>query len=208
MHQFQVGKSGFDTVFTDGSPGAFDQHGRLRRTNSLESLFPSAWSADKSYAATSGRSASSELKFHVDSQSGDVAQYESERLAALPKSEWSNWANRHVSLPHEVTVTPDARVLIRRFRIGNARLFAFERNIEYKMSEDLKQAGGNENLEKPIVLEATLASTAFVYDLEKQQFLADTNRVHFKLDSWKPTILALLTNKVSDSELLARLAQQ
>jgi hypothetical protein len=98
-------------------------------------------------------------------------------------------------------------VRVHRFRLGNARLIAFERNVNYQMSENLKQAGGNEHLEVPIELEATLAAPAYVYDLNTQQFLAHTNRVRFKLDPWQPTILALLTEQVPKDELLTTLAR-
>jgi hypothetical protein len=78
-----------------------------------------------------------------------------------------------------------------RFRTGNHRLLAFERNIDYHMSEDLKQAGGNEPLEHPVAVTATLPDMAHVYDLNAAQYLGRTNRFSFVVDPWRPSLFAL-----------------
>ena len=99
----------------------------------------------------------------------------------------------------------EARVRIHRYRVGDARLLAFERNVDYQMSENLQQTAGNEFLEKPIELEATLAEPAFVYDLGALKFLAQTNRVRFKLDPWQPTFVVLWRERIPPAELLTTL---
>jgi hypothetical protein len=203
IHNQQM-ETALGTIFADGSPGVFNAHGRLRTPKSF--FFPPRLSEEESFVTWIEHPTPSETNIRIDSIKDDIAQYEAERLSAGPRNTWTDWASRHVGLPREVTVSPNARVRIHRFHVGGDRLLAFERNIEYKMNENLKQAGGNENLEKPVELEASLPSLAYVYDLDKQQFLAHTNRIQFKLAPWKPTILALLTNKVSDGELLTRLA--
>jgi hypothetical protein len=97
---------------------------------------------------------------------------------------------------------PEARTRIHRFKLGAARLVAFERNIDYHMSEDLKQAGGNEALEKPVELEARLAKPAHAYDLRSGRYLGRTDRLRFLLDPWQPSLFALLDEKVADSDVV------
>jgi hypothetical protein len=207
LERYRRARAGFRTIFCDGTPGAFDQHGRLRPTNPLEQLFSPTLSTTASFVSRIQPSSSGEVEVKAESRPGDIAQYEADRLSAKPKTDWPDWARRHIQLPRTVTLSADARVRIHRFRAGDARLLAFERNVNYQMAEDLKQAGGNENLEIPIELEATLAAPAYVYDLNTQQFLAHTNRVQLKLDPWQPTILVLLQKRIPQDELLTTLAR-
>jgi len=206
LQRFQQGQSGLQTVFGDGSPGAFDQHGRLRSSNPLE-LSPLTSSIDASFVSWTERTSQSKVMLRTDSQPGDIASYERDRLRAESPAAWTDWASRRVRLPRTVTVPTNARVRVHRFRAGGARLLAFERNVNYQMNENLKQTGGNEQLETPVELEATLDTPAFVYDLHSQEFLARTNRVRFRLDPWRPTILALFTNRVPNGELLTELTR-
>jgi hypothetical protein len=104
-----------------------------------------------------------------------------------------------------VDVPLESRTRIHRYLLGKARLLAFERNITYHMSEDLKQAGGNEALEKPIDLEAKLARSAHVYDLRTQQYLGQTDRIRFRLDPWQPSLFALLTEKLPAENIVTQL---
>lgn len=207
LDRYRRGRAGFRTIFCDGTPGAFDEHGRLRATNQLEQLFPPTPSAAASFVSWLQPSSSGTAEVKTESRPGDIAQYEADRLSARPNTGWLDWARQRIQLPRAITLSVDARVRIHRFRVGDARLIGFERNLNYQMSENLKQAGGNEHLEVPVELEATLAAAAYVYDLNTQQFLAHTNRVRFKLDPWQPTVLALLTNQVPQDELLTTLAR-
>ena len=84
---------------------------------------------------------------------------------------------------------------------GPNRLVAFERNVDYHMSEDLKQAGGNENLESPIEVVATLAQPAHVYDLQSKTYLGQTNTLRFTLDPWHPSLFAVTREKLKSIEL-------
>ena len=63
------------------------------------------------------------------------------------------------------------------------------------MSEDLKQAGGNQALETPVPLEAFLSEAAEIYDLRSGAYLGHTNRIRFTLDPWQPSLFALLPKK-------------
>jgi hypothetical protein len=86
-------------------------------------------------------------------------------------------------------------------------LIAFERNVDYQMSEDLKQAGGNEALEKPVDLEATLARSRHVYDLRAQKYLGETDRIRFTLDPWQPSLFALTAEKLPEESIVTTLAR-
>jgi len=70
----------------------------------------------------------------------------------------------------------------------------------------LKQAGGNEALEKPVELEAALARPAHVYDLRAQTYLGHTDRIRFRLDPWQPALFALTPEKLPAESIIAALS--
>ncbi len=97
-----------------------------------------------------------------------------------------------------------------RFRIGDARLVAIERNIDYHMSEDLEQAGGNDALEQPIELTAELTGSAgplHVYDLRAGRHLGRVSRWTFTLDPWSPSLFALLEKPRASDGLIEALLE-
>ncbi|MGH7973861.1 MAG: hypothetical protein ACREIC_34520, partial [Limisphaerales bacterium] len=102
-----------------------------------------------------------------------------------------------------VSVAADARVRIHRFDARHGKLIAFERNVDYQMSEDLKQAGGNEALEKPVEVRATLAKPMHVYDLRELRYLGFTSQIQFKLDPWQPSLFAVTMDKRPVETLIA-----
>ena len=119
------------------------------------------------------------------------------RSAALPVT------NGNVGLPRDITVTtPNAHTAIYRYRLGNTRLIAFERNATYRMGEDLSPAPGNEALEQPIEIEVRLAQPAHVLDLRTQQYLNYTATLRFTLDPWQPALFALSTERITFDALL------
>jgi hypothetical protein len=103
-----------------------------------------------------------------------------------------------------VRVDPAARVLTHRYRLGAARLLAFERNLEWQMSEELKQAGGNAELEQPITFAAAWDEPAEVVELPSGRRLGRTNRIDVRLDPWRPSLYALLPAPV-EGEVVAEL---
>ncbi len=113
----------------------------------------------------------------------------------------------HFILPPPVEIPRRANVRVHRYRLGTARLLAFERNIVWQMSEDLRQAGGNEALEKPLAFEAKLAAPAHVYDLRAGRYLGHTARIAVDLDPWQPSLFALLPQQLPAAGLLERLAR-
>jgi hypothetical protein len=76
------------------------------------------------------------------------------------------------------------------------------------MSEDLKQAGGNENLEKPIELTAKLPERGHVYDLRTGKYFGETDRISFTLDPWQPSLFAILPNKIAEADVLSVLLKK
>jgi len=107
---------------------------------------------------------------------------------------------------HPAVVVPaEARVRVHRFTVGGARLLAFERGVDYHMSEALKQAGGNQALEKAIEVEATLAAPADVYDLWTERYVGRVDRVRFTLDPWRPSLFALVPDKLPNDKVIEQL---
>jgi len=168
-------------AFCDRAPGLFDAHGTLRDHSPLEALFPLA--------------------------PAEAARYAVERLKTGPAAAGPDWiASRLRAMPPEIRLPAAARTRINRFSVGRGRLVAFERNIDYQMSEELKQAGGNEALEKPVELEAALAQPAHVYDLRAQTYLGHTDRIRFRLEPWQPALFALTQERLPAQSIVATLS--
>ena len=185
-------------VFADGAPADFDEHGRLRARSPLADLFPLATSAGRSQALVSGGKAVA--------HEGDIAAYPKARLAEEPDLAWTRWAVGQMAELHPAVVVPaEARVRVHRFTVGGARLLAFERGVDYQMSEALKQAGGNQALEKAIEVEATLAAPADVYDLWTERYVGRVDRVRFTLDPWRPSLFALVPDKLPNDKVIEQL---
>ena len=184
-------------VFCDGPPGVFDEHGRLSQTNALARLFPKPAPA----AVCVRRPLGAQPLVQTTERPADITHYALDRLKPTPNPDWVTWAEQAAQLPRSVTLPPEARTRIHRYHLGAARLLAFERNVDYQMSESLKQANGNENLETPTPLEAKLAQPAHVYDLRNQKYLGRTDRIRFTLDPWQPALFALLPEQVAPETL-------
>ncbi len=202
IQAFLKAGQGEKVVLSDGTPGLFDEHGRLRPASPLEDRFPVAAPGARCFAAKSGLSTLS-----AASREGDIAAYVGARLGEPPDLAWLDWIRGAMAgLAPEVALAPaDARVTIHRFTLAKARLLAFERNIDYQMSEDLKQAGGNQALERPVDLTARLIAACHVYDLREAKYLGLTDRIPFRLDPWRPSLFALLDEEVPASQVIERL---
>ena len=98
------------------------------------------------------------------------------KLAATPTAEWSAWLAAQMPAPPPVKVPPTARVQTHRYAFGKARLIAFERNVNYTMTENLQQGGGNELLERTVSFDAQLATPEHVYDLRSGRYLGRTTK--------------------------------
>src|SRR5581483_3047679 len=177
-------------VFWDVSPGLFDEHGKLRAG-------PDAFDAGAGVHCRAGNGA-------VVSTVGNLDQYAAERLSGHG-SDLVEWMARRLTVHRRNFGIPSA-ACVRNERYGPAKgegkLVAFERNISYHMSESLAQAGGNEALEKPIELDATLPSAAHVYDLRGPVYLGFTNRIHVALDPWRPSLFTVLKKKLPTESVI------
>ena len=185
-------------VLCDGSPGSFDQHGRLRIEPLLPKYFPPTPSSERFFVASHSQSTPHD---------GDITLYGKHRLTATPDLAWAQWIPGKIKITPEVQVPLETRTRVHRFKLGKARLVAFERNIGYHMSEDLKQSGGNEVLESPVDMDAKLSAPAHVYNLRTQKYLGRTDHIRFTLDPWQPATFALLNEAVPEQELLQTLAR-
>jgi len=177
------------TLCGDGTPGQFDEHGKLRETSALGAFAPPSDAAQPAcFAAARGKSSVIGL---------DVAAYPADRLKLRPELGLPTWlAGQLRGLEPEVSLPASAHVRTHRFKFAPGKLVAFERNISYQMSEELKQAGGNEALEQPVNLEAKLQHAMHIYELRSQAYLGFTNQIHFSLDPWQPSLFALTPEKV------------
>ena len=209
-------------LFADGVSGAFNQRGRLNGTYPFDSLIPGP---DLPFAIFFARhNGVPDGEMTLNSHSGDTADYARERLdektdfsqaGLLPN--WIAHMTRHfgdsrqtsspVLPPQPVAVPLAARTAVRRYRLGSARLVAFERNVDFQMSEDLKQKGGNEALEKPVDFEAKLAAPAHIYELRSGKYLGQSDRIAVHLDPWQPSLFALLPLRIPGDDVLAALTK-
>ncbi|HWX20729.1 MAG TPA: beta-galactosidase [Candidatus Binatia bacterium] len=188
-------------VFADGLPGTFDEHGKLRTRNALEAFEGIATNALTCMRLEAGRAPAVRV--------ADITAYAAERRKADSGPGFSGWLRGELApVQPEVSVSVAAHLRVHRFHIGDDHLITFERNIDYQMSEDLKQAGGNESFERPIEVEATLKQPAHVYDLRAQKYLGHTGRLHFTLDPWQPSLFALTQNKYAEESLIVSLARE
>lgn len=140
-----------------------------------------------------------------------IADYATGRLKD-PDPATGNWSRpilahlTHGKVLPAIRVPPSARVLTHRYKLGTSRLLAFERNIEWKMSEELKQAGGNAELEKPVTFTAEWDEAAEVVDLWTGKRLGKTNKIEVNLDPWRPSLYALLSAPL-DGDVIAQLLE-
>jgi hypothetical protein len=182
----------------DAATGAFDEHGRLRER-------PPAWPVPAAGTVAVQHSAGASRRPSAGPGAPiDIGAFGRMRLTPAANPAYS-WAAAELAMPRAVSVSPDTHTRIHRFKAGAARLLAFERNIAYHMSEDLKQAGGNEALEQPVDLVAQLDAPAHVYDLRTGRYLGRSDTLSFTLDPWQPALFALLPAKLPTDEVVPAL---
>jgi hypothetical protein len=187
-----------------GTPGCFDQHGTLRPKPALAQMAAALSGAEagtKAFVMRAGK--------RPQTREGDVAQYAAERLKPAPDPGWADWLGHQLSfLPPGIQVDASHRVRVHRFEVSRGQLVAFERNLNYHISEDLKQAGGNEALEHAVEVEARLARPMHAYDLRAQKSLGRIDRLRFTLSPWEPALFALTAEALPAGGLLEALARE
>ena len=147
-------------------------------------------------------------KLLVDGAAGDFDGHGKLRAAsAFPTADSPDKIPTLTTLP-PIKVPASARVQTHRSTLGKARLVAFERNVNYTMTEDLKQGGGNEALEKPITFDAELPSPAHAYDLRTGKYLGLLSKLPVALDPWQPALFALTAEKLPEGDVVTRLNEK
>ena len=175
------------TLLADGGAGYFDEHARLRAAPAFN--FPPG-----AHALVAGK--------RTD-LAQDMVQLATSRLTPAPPDAWYDWLAAQIPVPLTVKVPAGARVQTHRFRLGPVRLFAFERNISYTMGGNLKQSGGNQALEQPIEITATIDAPEHAYDLRTGRYLGKLAELKFTLDPWQPTLIAVSPQEISGGDVTA-----
>ena len=67
------------------------------------------------------------------------------------------------------------------------------------MGEDLKQHGGNAELEKPVSFEAKLSKKGHIYNLRNVAYLGEADSIKVELDPFQPSLFAVLDKKIEDA---------
>ncbi len=192
----------------EGIPGLFDGHGKLRAASPLGDWLPGVNANQQSWGYGAGAQAHGGAGFEL--APSDILSFASGRLKSGDAPEtvaWSRWAAGRLSgLKAPVEVAAADHVRTHRFQCGRAELLAFERNIDYHMSEDLKQAGGNQALETPIEVEAKLAKPAHLYDLRTGKYLGHRDSLRFTLSPWSPSLFAAAPEPLPADKVVEALA--
>lgn len=184
-------------VIADGPHGLFDEHGTLRK----DFEWPTSETPEKTritFGTNPGEKAFEEVATSLSDY--PVNRLKADFDPAPLESIRQMLAERGVRPP--VSVPADARVRVHRFKVGNrARLIAFERNVEYKMREELAQVGGNEALEKPATFTAKLQQPGFVVNLRTGEKLGKVSEFSVSLDPWLPALFAVTAEDPGSSGL-------
>jgi Beta-galactosidase len=191
-------------LFGSGNVGLFDQHGRPKPRPEFRS-WPAGIEGDHITWST----------MTIDGLEGKISVQGNDLRDWLPQH--GNGAKLSLSvlsslrklIPLSVDVPFELAVRTHRYRLGPARLFAFERNVVWQMGEDLKQHGGNAALEKPVSFEAKLSTPAHVYDLRSGKYVGHVDAIPVDLDPWRTSLFALLERKLEDGQdVVTALGQQ
>jgi hypothetical protein len=183
------------SVTGSGCAGVFDEHGKLRTTGAL--------------AMVSDQEKSFVLGVGGVVESGESATaYSTGRLKPVPAQGFPSFVASVINRQPPVKIDSSARVYCHRYQSGKNRLFAFERNIAWQMSEALSQAGGNEALEKPVEVTAKWPAAAHLYDLRTGKYLGHQDHVTFTIDPWQPSLFAACTEKLREGDVVGLLAAQ
>jgi Beta-galactosidase len=178
-----------------GNVGLFDQHGRPKPRPEFRS-WPAGIEGDHITWST----------MTIDGLEGRISVQGDDLRDRLPQR--GNGAKLSLSVlsslrklnPLNVDVPVELAVRVHRYRLGPVRLLAFERNIVWQTGEDLKQHGGNAELEKPVSFETKLTIPAHVYDLRSGKYLGHVDAIPVDLDPWRPSLYALLEQKLEDGQ--------
>ncbi len=169
-------------VLADGWTGVFDEHARLRPKPALQSLLGK--SEVEASVVYSLNSSGSMLKI-------DPSAYPQERLRLRADHPLTRFIAGQLSNIHIPILTPPELCLrTHRFSTKRGLLVAFERGVDYQMSEALTQAGGNEPLENEISVSLPLAEPTLVQGSDNADPIK-MDRLQFRLNPWRPTFFLI-----------------
>ena len=195
VHALWESRSDLQAIVGSGYTGVFDGHGKLR----AESIAPGTLRNQARLTIWRDRHDASK------SVDADLAKFSKDRAMSTSEITSDIQSTIRVALPPNVSSPAEAHVRTHRYNQGAARLLAFERNIIWQMSEDLKQAGGNEALENPVSFEAKLPAKSHVYNLRSGKYLGFLDSFPVNLDPWQPSLYALTAGKLPDGDCIAEL---
>lgn len=191
--------NGGGDLFGQGLAAFFNEHGRVRET------VPEPLSR---FAESGNEGALWVRQGAISTTSANLIDYVPGRLNAEFKSGLPAMIRELLGFPPPISIPDSARVRVHRFKAGGkARLLAFERNIEYKMREELAQAGGNEALEKPVTFKAAWETPGHVVNLRTGEKLGRVTEIEVQLDPWQPALFAVLEEEPKGDVVEALLKQ-
>lgn len=185
-------------IIADGPHGLFDEHGTMR-TNFAWPTQETPESTRLTFGTLPGGKPFEEtgttLRDHPANRL--KTDFDPAPLEAIRQL----LAERGVRPPVRVPV--ETRVRVHRYTLGEkTRLIAFERNVEYKMREELAQAGGNEHLEKPATFTAQMQKPGHVVNLRTGERLGKVQEFEVPLDPWQPALFAVTEEPMSHEEVI------
>jgi len=174
INEFLNSADGRRTILADGQAGLFDEHGRMRTIGTLDAVIVPTTAA----SAVVRRSDKPVPRDSVSFEASPAAY--ANAGAGGGREQTSGWVDKirnewlnHV--PPNVVVPADARVKVWKYTLPSAkrlpagtspiRLLALERNITYRMGEDLQQSADNSAMTGSISITAKLPAPKHAYDL-------------------------------------------
>ena len=215
--EFLHSTDGPRTILADGQIGLFDEHGRLRPTGALDPMIAPGSAA----SAIVRRLDKPVPRDHVSFEASPAAYANAE--AGGGREQTSGWVDKirdewlnHV--PPTVVVPADARVKVWKYTLPPAkslptgtlpiRLLAFERNITYRMGEDLQQSADNSAMTGDISITAQLPAPKHAYDLRSGKYLGHSAELTLNVSSDMPTLIAVSEFILPEENLVEHLLRR
>lgn len=205
------------TILADGQAGLFDEHGRLRTTGALDAMIAPTSTA----FAVVRRSDKLVPRDHVSFEASPAAYANAEAGGGREQTsgwvdkirdEWLNYVSPMVIVP------ADARVKVWKYTLSPTkdlpagtspiRLIAFERNMTYRMGEDLQQSADNSAMTGDISITAQLPAPKHAYDLRSGKYLGHSAKLTLNVSSDVPTLIAVSEVLLPEENLVEQLLRQ
>ncbi|MBC7967012.1 MAG: hypothetical protein H7Z17_13925, partial [Fuerstia sp.] len=217
IKEFLKSTDGPRTILADGQAGLFDEHGRLRTIGALDAVIAPTSTA----SAVVRRSDKPVPRGHVSFEASPAAYANAE--AGGGREQTSGWVEKIrdewlKNVPPTVVVPADARVKVWKYTLppvtdlpadaSPIRLLAFERNITYRMGEDLQQSADNSEMTGAISITARLPAPKHAYDLRSGKYLGHSAELTLNVSSDMPTLIAVSEVMLPEENLVDELLRQ